>query len=385
MPPFAEDTRDCYRLKDITFFGSRRRVLLQSANGPCPLLALCNVLLLRNQLNISQDARYVSFGELVGLVGNALFETNASATTGADLERVTSSQANVRESANACLEILPRLNVGLDVNCKFAGPSQFEYTRELAIFDLFDVGLYHGWVVSREDEKTFAAIADLSYNLMVEKVIEFQEVEQQASIGTSPATAHDPTVIERGRLIVDFMDRTATQLTYEGIAALREEVRERQLVVFYRNGHFSTMLRYEGALYLLCTDLGYSTSAVVWERLDEVNGDTTHYDAGFQVSNAESGEAASLAAAMAMQAAVYAGDFGGDLGGSGGHAQGGGMADMSEEDRLLAMQLMQEDSGAQPGLQLQPPPEGDEDAQLAYRLMQEDLASADRVASQAAA
>lgn len=32
-----------------------RPVMLQSANGPCPLLAIVNVLLLRGQLNVNAD------------------------------------------------------------------------------------------------------------------------------------------------------------------------------------------------------------------------------------------------------------------------------------------------------------------------------------------
>ena len=34
-------------------------------------------------------------------------------------------------------------------------------------------------------------------------------------------------------------------------------MRERQLAVFFRNNHFSTLFRLEGALYSLVTDLGY--------------------------------------------------------------------------------------------------------------------------------
>jgi hypothetical protein len=34
-------------------------------------------------------------------------------------------------------------------------------------------------------------------------------------------------------------------------------MRERQLAVFFRNNHFSTLFRFGGALYSLVTDLGY--------------------------------------------------------------------------------------------------------------------------------
>jgi hypothetical protein len=34
-------------------------------------------------------------------------------------------------------------------------------------------------------------------------------------------------------------------------------VRERELVVFFRNNHFSTVFKLHGALFLLVTDQGY--------------------------------------------------------------------------------------------------------------------------------
>merc|ERR1719187_2614698 len=124
-----EDSTNNYRIKDIVFFGSARRILLQSANGPCPLLALCNFLLLRNQLSISTDARYISFAELVDMVSSYLFDANARASG-------EEGSADMRQNLQSCLDILPGLNVGLDVNCKFGGPRDFEYTQELAVFDL---------------------------------------------------------------------------------------------------------------------------------------------------------------------------------------------------------------------------------------------------------
>ena len=53
-----ESADGVYRIKNIQFQGSQRRILLQSKNGPCPLLAVANVLLLRNQMHLSQDLRY---------------------------------------------------------------------------------------------------------------------------------------------------------------------------------------------------------------------------------------------------------------------------------------------------------------------------------------
>ena len=46
-------------LKNIKYFGSNRMILLQNENGPCPLLAVANALLLENKLKgIHEDQGY---------------------------------------------------------------------------------------------------------------------------------------------------------------------------------------------------------------------------------------------------------------------------------------------------------------------------------------
>mmetsp|Transcript_56166 Transcript_56166/g.100041 ORF Transcript_56166/g.100041 Transcript_56166/m.100041 type:complete len:392 (-) Transcript_56166:327-1502(-) len=336
-----EDSTDNYRIKDITFFGSSRRILLQSKNGPCPLLAMCNVLLLRNALKINPDARYISFFELVDLVSNWLFESNED--NGGDS---TSSRAvNLRENLSSCLEILPKLNVGLDVNVKFGGVIDFEYTQETTVFDLLDIMLFHGWVIGQEDTKSYEAFGHLSYNQVVERLIAHEELQQSLSSG-NPLDAESQKKLEEGMLIKDFFDRTASQISYEGLLALHETVRERQIGVFFRNSHFNTMLKYEGKLYLLCTDIAFGNSNLCWERFDEVDGDTEYVDADFRVTaEAEGGlsaeDAAAIAAAEAAEVAAVSG---------------------------------------------QGPPPGDADAQLAWQMMQEDLrAEQEEVYAQAAA
>jgi len=94
-------------------------------------------------------------------------------------------------------------------------------------------------------------------------------------------------VIEESMPIKEFMDGFASQLSYEGLLTLHGAVRERELAIFYRNSHFSALLKYSGDLYLLCTDIAFANSDLVWERLDEVDGDTLYCDANF-IMNAAS-------------------------------------------------------------------------------------------------
>ncbi|KAG2331487.1 hypothetical protein Bca4012_018946 [Brassica carinata] len=47
-----------YKTKSIQFLGRNTLIILQNENGPCPLLAICNVLLLRNNLKLSPPDCY---------------------------------------------------------------------------------------------------------------------------------------------------------------------------------------------------------------------------------------------------------------------------------------------------------------------------------------
>jgi hypothetical protein len=65
-----------FRLKRIRFLGRDVKILCQNENGPCPLLAICNGLVLRNQLQIHSDYSEVNNDYLIQLVANRIIETN---------------------------------------------------------------------------------------------------------------------------------------------------------------------------------------------------------------------------------------------------------------------------------------------------------------------
>jgi hypothetical protein len=51
------------------------------------------------------------------------------------------------QNVDDAMTVLPKLATGLDVNVRFTGVSDFEYTPECSIFDLLGIPLYHGWLV----------------------------------------------------------------------------------------------------------------------------------------------------------------------------------------------------------------------------------------------
>ncbi|CAH2071318.1 unnamed protein product [Thlaspi arvense] len=388
-----------YKTKSIQFLGRNTPIILQNENGPCPLLAICNVLLLRNNLNLNPDCYEVSQERLM-----------------------------------------------ID---------DFEFTPECAIFDLLDIPLYHGWIVDPQDVEAANAIGSKSYNALMGELValETQNVEARegdqnpgedsvdfaaattAALGvpspclsktrsfdesppaaaelrrlrkgdleeetellqalqlsqgqgndpapnthgdttsldsaftfsdanqttthgdniyhleqfksddiscrsqhddvpdalTSPVSSDEPMyegeecvnavaplcadkepvyegesllgkraektvgdcssegkstdglTAEEGELIRNFMKNSASQLTFCGLFRLQEGLKERELCVFFRNNHFCTMFKYEGELYLLATDQGYLNQPdLVWEKLNEVNGDTAFMTATFK-------------------------------------------------------------------------------------------------------
>lgn len=103
-----------YRIKRITFFGRDVPIFMQNLNGPCPLLALANILSLRNQLaSIPRDAPDISQQRLISLVAEVLLEQNRLAGLP---EHVA---VNLQQNLNDVLEVFEKLAVGLDVNLRF--------------------------------------------------------------------------------------------------------------------------------------------------------------------------------------------------------------------------------------------------------------------------
>lgn len=62
------------------------------------------------------------------------------------------------------------------LNCvlypSYCSVNAFEYTSECIVFDLLSISLYHGWLVDTSAPDTMNAVGSLTYNQLVEKIIE---------------------------------------------------------------------------------------------------------------------------------------------------------------------------------------------------------------------
>lgn len=165
-PEEPETKEMVHKTKVIQFLGRTTPIILQNDNGPCPLLAICNVLLLKNNLSLSPDIPEVSQEKLLSLVAERLIDSNSNVND-KDAGYVENQQQNIADA----IDLLPRLATGIDVNIKFRRIDDFEFTRECAIFDLLDIPLYHGWIVDPQDHDTENAIGSKSYNTLMGELV----------------------------------------------------------------------------------------------------------------------------------------------------------------------------------------------------------------------
>nr|XP_029131184.1 ubiquitin carboxyl-terminal hydrolase MINDY-2 isoform X2 [Labrus bergylta] len=317
-----------YHIKWIKWREENTPIITQNENGPCPLLAIMNVLLLAWKVKMPPMMEIITAEQLMEYLGDYILETKPK-------EISEAQRLNYEQNMSDAMAVLHKLQTGLDVNVKFTGVRVFEYTPECIVFDLLDIPLYHGWLVDPQMHDIVKAVGNCSYNQLVEKIISCKQSENSELAG-------------EGIVAEQFLSSTATQLTYHGLCELTSTVQEGELCVFFRNNHFSTMIKYKGQLYLLVTDQGFLTEEkVVWESLHNVDGDGNFCDSEFRLRPPSDPET------------VYR-----------------GQQDQIDQDYLMALSLQQEQQSQD--LQWEQLPEGISDLELAKKLQEEE----DRRASQ---
>ncbi|KAE8231051.1 hypothetical protein CF326_g3941 [Tilletia indica] len=131
-------------------------IVTQDANGPCSLVALSNILLLRNILTISpSDRPAVDFTYLSRSIAE-LFLTRPCPED--------QDETSWQNTLTQALDILPTTRHGLDVNVDFRDAAAFHppQSPQLALFRLFGIRLVHGWLPDPADRPTFEALVPSS-------------------------------------------------------------------------------------------------------------------------------------------------------------------------------------------------------------------------------
>ncbi|NXA33180.1 MINY2 hydrolase, partial [Eudromia elegans] len=317
-----------YHIKWVRWKEENTPVITQNENGPCPLLAIMNVLLLAWKIKLPPMMEIITAEQLMEYLGDYILDAKPKEIS--EIQRL-----NYEQNMSDAMAILHKLQTGLDVNVKFTGVRVFEYTPECIVFDLLDIPLYHGWLVDPQVADVVKAVGNCSYNQLVEKIISCKQSDNSE-------------LVSEGFVAEQFLNNTATQLTYHGLCELTSAVQEGELCVFFRNNHFSTMTKYKGQLYLLVTDQGFLTEEkVVWESLHNVDGDGNFCDSEFHLRPPSDPET------------VYR-----------------GQQDQIDQDYLMALSLQQEQQNQE--INWEQIPEGISDLELAKKLQEEE----DRRASQ---
>lgn len=142
--------------KLINYTGVQKRIVCQNENGPCPLLAVCNALILRGDLTLPSGETCVESSVLQALLVGHLLDSS-----GQDDGQGETRHYQIDETIQLVEQ--GRFVEGLDVNPIFGGPEAYEFTRELGVFDISRLRLLHGWVVHPAGEDG-RLLGGLSYN-----------------------------------------------------------------------------------------------------------------------------------------------------------------------------------------------------------------------------
>jgi ubiquitin carboxyl-terminal hydrolase MINDY-1/2 len=310
LQKFKEQRNETYQIKHFNWFDyhtnnlRRSSMLTQNKNGPCPLLALVNALIL-SKADDSESA-----------LGNAL-RAREQVSLGLLIESLMDELTS--ESRDNALEELPdvdelnrfllRLHTGMNANPRFVvpeppppnlmdardsvlhlplsintdrKPGTFEQAQDLILYGAFAIPLVHGWLPQRSDPAR-AAFARAAPTYEDAQTIQFGEEELEIKLNQGGLTPNEQQLWEDIESIRKFFSTYPTQLTPYGLDVVSESLFPGAFAIMFRNDHFSTIYKHPetGQLYTLVTDAGYADKdEVIWESLVDVSGRRSEFFSG---------------------------------------------------------------------------------------------------------
>jgi len=174
------DSRTVHAVKRINFLGKITPIVLQNENGPCPLIAIANCLLLLRWIKLGNRFDYVANSWIVEQVGLFIKNGNKESETDPAVWR------NMQVLIHDVIRLLPQLETGMDVNVRFGDCESFEFTPPLSVFDLTGLRLLHGFIIDRDAERSVHEVAaELSYNQALDYLVTADEKAMAAAAGAS--------------------------------------------------------------------------------------------------------------------------------------------------------------------------------------------------------
>lgn len=279
------------------------RIILQNKNGPCPLIALFNGLVLNNHaqaLSFIKNKNTVKLHSLLEFLGDLLlnFDSEQQQASASHPE----GEGSVYDDINQVLNVLPQLNTGLNVDPLFlhdddANDEWFENEQhDLAIFKIFGIKLVHGWLMDP------AALSD--YKTVKNRIRSFDNyqlisLQDSPSLDTPGGDANDDGDFQKGlQDVSQFLQRYPSQLSDYGLEYLLDYFARASsagpgntsVKILFRNNHFSTIFYnpLTNQLFTLVTDSSLIDGNLVWQSLSSVTGDLDmFYDENFQLSTSD--------------------------------------------------------------------------------------------------
>ncbi|KAH7413496.1 hypothetical protein BKA64DRAFT_771610 [Cadophora sp. MPI-SDFR-AT-0126] len=278
-------------------------ILVQNANGPCPLLALVNALTLSTPAEVEtalvetlRSREQVSLGLLL----DAVFDELMSGRRG--------DAAQELPDVSDLYKFLLTLHTGMNVNPRFFPnppskassdprnsmshvhpsereqrlPGAFEETREMKLYSTFSIPLIHGWL-AEPDSPAYAALKRSANSYEDAQNLMFEEADLESKLSREGLSFEEQGRLEDIATIKAFFSSNATQLTTNGLATITASIAPGGVAILFRNDHFSTLYRHPDTLQLLqlVTDMGYAGhEEVVWESLIDVNGENAEFFSG---------------------------------------------------------------------------------------------------------
>lgn len=311
--PTGDGQNETYQIKNIRWHDASAAnnprvspIILQNANGPCPLVALVNALSLttpaEEETALVETLRTREQISL-NLVVDAVFDELMSGRR--------SSSNDILPDVPELYEFLKDLQTGMNVNPRFVPtpenitaykrtslthlhpteraddmiPGTFEDTREMALYSTFSIPLIHGWLPSKAEQAydAFKRRA-VSYEDVQNLLFMEEELEDKLSNPSQQGlTEQEQEIYQDILTIKSFLSMYPTQLTPWGLKVISQAMKPGLVAILFRNDHFSTLYRHPHTeqLLTLVTDAGYAThDEVVWESLVDVNGERAEFFSG---------------------------------------------------------------------------------------------------------
>lgn len=306
--PRARRPSETYQIRLVNWYDAsspknprRSPTMVQNANGPCPLLALVNALVLSTPSDVATalvETLRVREQVSLGLLLDAVIDELMSDRRGS----VTQSLPDVSD----LYAFLVTLHTGMNVNPCFVPveekaislidapidhpidrqdlrkPGGFENTREMRLYSTFAVPLIHGWIPPR-NHPAFAALKRAARTYEDAQNLMFREEELEEKLQQRGLSQEEQVMLEDIASVKYFLSSTATQLTGYGLDTVTESMAPGSIAILFRNDHFSTLYRHprSGQVLTLVTDMGYAGhEEVVWESLVDVSGEGCEFYAG---------------------------------------------------------------------------------------------------------